>query len=80
MPAFAGLLADTARRVEIVQPGIDLRPHLLLIFILFPLLLHLSHLLPQLLEYFPSHLIYQVFPHYQVLLHFYRLFLSSNNW
>jgi hypothetical protein len=80
MPAFAGLLVHTPRRVEIMQPGIDLRPHLLLIFILFPLLFHLSHLLTQLLEYFPSHLVHQVLPHYQVLLHFYRLFLSSNNW
>lgn len=66
--------------VEIMQPCVDLRPHLLLILVLLPFLLHLSNLSPQLLEDLSSHLIHQILPHYQVLLRFNRLFLSSNHW
>jgi hypothetical protein len=79
MPPFTVLLGRP-RCVQIMQPCVDFRPHLLLILILLPLLLHLSHLCPQLFKHLPSDLVHQILPDNQVLLRFYRPFLSSNHW
>ena len=62
---FAGLLVNISSPcgVKIMQPSVDLEPHLLLIFVLLPLLLHLSDLLSQFLEDLSSHLIQKILPH-----------------
>ena len=58
--------------VQIVEPSVDLGPHLLFILILFSFHTHLFDLGSKLIEDSPANFIHQVFSHYQILLSFNR--------
>lgn len=74
------LFDNTPCGVQIVEPGIYLGPHLLLIFVFSPLKLHLFHLSAKLSKDLSAYLIHQVFPDNKVLLGFDLPFLNPNYW